>query len=91
MERSFEEERRSANVIPRFGDEKSAMKLVFATLLRVSDRWTRVSMSPIERQQLRLLRQQLGINPPPRGVPRQVRRRRQRDSGRDVAWRMHRP
>jgi transposase-like protein len=76
LERSFEEERRRSKVIPRFGDEKSAMKLVFATLMRVSDRWNRVSVSDIERQQLRLLRQQLGIDPPPEGVPRQARRRK---------------
>jgi hypothetical protein len=45
LERTFEEERRRFKVIPRFGDEKSAMKLVVATLLRVSDRWNRVSVS----------------------------------------------
>ena len=45
MERTFEEERRRSKVIPRFNDEKSAMKLVFATLMRVSDRWNRVSVS----------------------------------------------
>ena len=76
LERTFEEERRRSKVIPRFGDERSAMKLIFATLMRVSDRWNRVSVSEIERQQLRLLRQQLGIDPPPEGVPKQVRRRK---------------
>lgn len=76
LERTFEEERRRSKVIPRFGDEKSAMKLVFATLMRVSDRWNRVSVSEIERQQLRLLRQQLGIDPPPEGMVKQTRRRK---------------
>jgi putative transposase len=76
LERTFEEERRRSKVIPRFGDEKSAMKLVFATLMRVSDRWNRVSVSEVERQQLRLLRQQLGIDPPPEGVSKQVRGRK---------------
>jgi hypothetical protein len=33
LERSFEEERRRSKVVPRFSDEKSAMKLVFATLM----------------------------------------------------------
>jgi putative transposase len=85
LERPFEEERRRSKVIPRFGDEKSAMKLVFATLMRVSDRWNRVSVSEIERQQLRLPRQQLGIDPPPEGIAKQGRRERKlRDSGRDV-------
>ena len=76
LERSFEEERRRSKFIPRFGDEKSAMKLVFATLMRVSDRWNRVSVSEIERQQLRLLLQQLGIDPPPEGIPKRARRRK---------------
>jgi hypothetical protein len=35
-----------------------------------------VSVSDIDRQQLRLLRQQLGIDPPPEVVPRQARRRK---------------
>jgi putative transposase len=35
LERSFLEERRRTKVIPRLLDEKSAMKLIFATLMRV--------------------------------------------------------
>jgi transposase-like protein len=46
IERSFEEERRRSKVIPRFGDEKAAMKLVFAVLIRVSERWNRVRVTP---------------------------------------------
>lgn len=65
LERSFVEERRRSKVIPRFTDEKSAMKLVFATLIRASERWSRVSISELERKQLGLLRQELGIDPPP--------------------------
>ncbi len=41
------------------------MKLVFATLIRASERWSRVSVSELERKQLGLLRQELGIDPPP--------------------------
>lgn len=65
LERSFVEERRRSKVIPRFTDEKSAMKLVFATLIRASERWSRVSVSELERKQLGMLRQDLGIDPPP--------------------------
>ncbi len=65
IERSFEEERRRSKVIPRFGDEKSAMKLVFATLIRVSERWNRVRVTDLERQQLGLLRRELDLDPPP--------------------------
>lgn len=65
LERSFVEERRRTKVIPRLMDEKSAMKLVFATLIRVSERWSRVSISELERKRLELLRRELGIDPPP--------------------------
>lgn len=65
LERTFEEERRRTKVIPRFTDERSAMKLVFATLIRVSDRWCRVAVSDLERAQLRQLRRELGVDPPP--------------------------
>jgi putative transposase len=64
-ERSFVEERRRTKVIPRLPDEKAAMKLVFATLIRAADRWCRVSISDLERHQLRLLRAELGLDPPP--------------------------
>jgi transposase-like protein len=64
-ERSFVEERRRTKVIGRFTDEKSAMKLVFATMIRAADRWCRVSISDLERHQLKQLRAELGLDPPP--------------------------
>ena len=64
-ERSFVEERRRTKVIGRFNDERSAMKLVFATMIRAADRWCRVSISDLERHQLNLLRAELGLDPPP--------------------------
>jgi len=73
IERSFEEERRRTKVIPRFTDERSAMKLVFAVLIRCSERWSRVSITDIERHQLRLLRAELGIDPPPTPEEKEVR------------------
>ncbi len=60
LERSFLEERRRTKTIPRFFTEKSCLKLVFATLWRASLRWQSVKMSEIERQQLKLLRRELG-------------------------------
>ena len=50
---------------PRLNDERSAMKLVFATLIRCAARWSRVAISDLERHQLQLLRVELGIDPPP--------------------------
>lgn len=67
IERSFVEERRRSKVIPRFSDERSAMKLVFATLFRCAERWNRVSVTELERRQLAQLRQELGLDPPPAG------------------------
>ena len=64
-ERSFVEERGRTKVIGRFGDEHAAMKLVFATMIRAAERWCRVSISDLERHQLKLLRADLGIDPPP--------------------------
>jgi transposase-like protein len=63
LERSFLEERRRTRTIPRFFSEKSCLKLVFATLWRASERWQGVRMSEIERQQLKLLRRELGLLP----------------------------
>jgi putative transposase len=64
-ERSFVEQRRRTKVIPRFSNERSAMKLVFATMIRAAERWCRVSISDLERHQLTLLRAELGPDPPP--------------------------
>ena len=47
LERSFLEERRRTKVIPRF--TRSAMRPVFATLIWMSERWIRVSVSKLER------------------------------------------
>jgi len=75
-ERSFVEERRRTKVIPRLMDEKATMKLVFATMIRTADRWCRVSISDLERHQLRLLRAELGLDPPPATDQQHTRRRK---------------
>jgi putative transposase len=64
-ERSFEEERRRTKVIPRLMSEKATMKLAFATMIRSAERWSRVSITDLERHQLKLLRAELGLDPPP--------------------------
>ena len=78
IERSFVEERRRTKVIPRLLDERSAMKLVFATLIRCSARWSRLCMSELERQQLLMLRRELGLDPPPTGGEKEKTRRKQK-------------
>jgi transposase-like protein len=59
VERSFEEERRRSKVIPRFFDEKSGLKLVFATLIRASQRWRRVAITFDEEIKIVKLRDKL--------------------------------
>jgi transposase-like protein len=64
-ERSFEEERRRTKVIPRLMSEKATMKLACATMIRSAERWCRVWVNDLERHQLKLLRAELGLDPPP--------------------------
>jgi len=59
IERSFEESRRRTKVIPRFFEERSCIKLVYAELLRAGQRSKRVRMSEIELKQLSMLRRQV--------------------------------
>jgi transposase-like protein len=62
IERSFEEERRRTKVIPGFMTEKSGLKLVFATLIRVSRRWHKVKFTIFDINYLDKLRQELNID-----------------------------
>jgi putative transposase len=64
IERAFEEQRRRTKVIPRFWDEKSCLKLVFASLMQASERWQNVGMSDVEVAMLTQLRRELGLEPP---------------------------
>ena len=48
----FVEERRRSKVIPHFFDERSCLKLVFATLWRASQRWRGVRFTEMEKKQL---------------------------------------
>lgn len=63
-ERAFEEERRRTKVIPHLWDEGSLIKLVFAVLIRVSERWGKKCFSDFEQQQIRTLRRQRQLDEP---------------------------
>jgi len=67
LERVFGEQKRRTKVIPRFFTEKSCLKLVFATLIRASQRWRKVPMTIKEQTELIQLRNQLfkPIDPEP--------------------------
>ena len=61
LERAFQESRRRTKVIPHFFTEQACLKLVFSALWKASQRWRRVTMTELEREQLALLRQELGL------------------------------
>jgi transposase-like protein len=56
LERAFGEQKRRTKVIPRFFDEKSCLKLVYATMVRTSQKWRRVKMSEYDLALLRNIR-----------------------------------
>jgi transposase-like protein len=60
--RAFEEERHRTKVIPHLWDEASLVKLVFAVLIRVSERWGKKQYGEFEQHQIRALRQALALD-----------------------------
>lgn len=56
LERAFVEEKRRTKVMPQHVNERGAVKLVYAVLVRASRRWQRVRMTPLELAQLRNIR-----------------------------------
>ncbi len=61
-ERAFEEERRRTKGIPHLWVEGGLVKLVFAVLLRVSERWGKKGFSEFEQQPMRSLRRKLKLD-----------------------------
>lgn len=59
LERSFEEERRRTKVIPHLWSEPSLIRLTFAVLARLQERWSRRLFSEIEQRQVIKLRDDL--------------------------------
>jgi len=64
IERAFAEQRRRTKTIPRFWDEKSCLKLSFATFMQASERWQNVGMGEVEVTMLKQLRRELGLHSP---------------------------
>ena len=60
VERSFLEEKRRSNAIPRFFDEKSGLKLVFASLIRASQSWRRLKFTFEDEIEIMELREKMG-------------------------------
>lgn len=58
IERTFVEERRRTKVIPHLWEEKQLVKLVFAVLIRVSERWSIQQFSEFEQNEIYELRKE---------------------------------
>jgi len=61
IERTFLEQKRRTKIIPRFMDEKSCLKLIYATLIRVSQKWRKISMSDLDLVLLKNIRKLYGF------------------------------
>jgi putative transposase len=61
-ERAFVEERRRTKVIPHLPDARSLVQLVFAVLIRVSERWGKKCFSEFARHQICSLRRKLKLD-----------------------------
>ena len=61
IERAFLEQKRRTKIIPRFMDEKSCLKLIYATLIRVSRKWRKISMSDLDLALLKNIRKLYGF------------------------------
>lgn len=59
LERLFGEERRRLKVMPTISGEKPILKLMFASLIRASDRWKGIRINEFEHQQLAKLREEI--------------------------------
>lgn len=59
LERLFREERRRVNAARTLFGERAVLKLMYASLVRASDRWRGIGISEFERRQLERLRDQL--------------------------------
>lgn len=59
LERLFREERRRVNAAGTLFGERAVLKLMYAALIRASDRWRGVQITAFEHRQLEQLREQL--------------------------------
>ena len=62
IERLFVEECRRMKIIPNAFGEKPVIKLMFAAMLRASERWRALKVTGFERRQMDALRRELDQN-----------------------------
>jgi transposase-like protein len=59
LERLFGEERRRTKVIPHAFGEKAVLKLMYAALIRASEKWKSIRITEFERRQLNQLKKEI--------------------------------
>ena len=59
LERLFREERRRTRAVSTFFGERPVLKIMYAALIRASDRWNGIRINDIEREQLKRLQRRL--------------------------------
>ena len=59
LERLYEEERRRLKIIPNTFGERPVLKLMYATIIRASERWRGLKITIFERKQLEVIQQEL--------------------------------
>ena len=59
LERLFAEERRRLKITPNAWGEKAVLKLMFAAIIRASERWWAIKITDFERRQMAALREEL--------------------------------
>jgi transposase-like protein len=62
LERLFEENRRRTKVLPHAFGERPMLKLMFAAVIRASEKWRKLKVTNFEREQLRQLREEINDN-----------------------------
>ena len=59
LERLFEENRRRTKVLPHAFGERPMLKLMFAAVIRATEKWRKLKVTNFEREQLRQLREEM--------------------------------
>ncbi len=62
LKRLFGEERRRTKIIPHAFGERAVLKLIYAALIRGSERWYGLRITEFERRQLKAIKDDLDSN-----------------------------
>jgi putative transposase len=77
LERLFGEARRRTKTIPHAFGERAVLKLVYAALIRATERWRGIRVTEFEQRQLKAIRDEIDQDFTARNAPAAVQRSRQ--------------